>query len=123
METIAQRRLKEATGLHSPEVVPRELIGRFYQTVFGALAGFHLGKYGMKYGLTPLFQYIGDATKQPAIKDNAGIIANSTIAGLAVLGSLLLRGKWTRLLAGGALIYSGVTGVQWIEERLTAKKS
>jgi len=118
---VAERRLKEIVGIGSPEVVPTELITRDMELLVGIHGGHRIAKYGNKYGLTPLFALLGDAVKQPIIKDYAHAIGNAVVGFCGLVGLLVLRGKWTRILSFGALFQSTETGIDFIEQLVTGR--
>jgi len=119
MQEVARERLKEIVGVYSPEVVPAELLRRDFELLAGTQVGHRLGKYGTKFGLAPLWTWVGEATKVEPIKEHADKIGHATTGIIGLLGLLLLRGKWTRVLSFGALFYSVEKGLNFIEEVIT----
>jgi len=121
-ETVAERRLREIAGFSSPEIVPTELITRDLQIIGGGVLGSRVQKYGVAYGLKPLYEYIGDATKVEWVKENAEGLGKLTAGTLGLLGLMFLRGKWTRLLAFGTLFKSVEDLLDYVEELVVPKK-
>jgi hypothetical protein len=114
----AQVRLEEVLTA-SPEVRPDAR--KAFELLAGATAGHRIGKYGVMFGLTPLFQILGEATASPAIKQNASLIGQGVAGTISLLGVLFLRGKWTRALAWGGLFQSVEAGLDAVEAMLLAR--
>jgi hypothetical protein len=116
---IAVERLRERLFSHNPqEVAPAR---RAFELLAGATAGHRISKYGVIFGLTPLFQTLGEATASPAIRDNASLIGQGVAGTISLLGVLFLRGKWTRAIAFGGLFQSVEAGLDAIEAMLLAR--
>jgi hypothetical protein len=115
---LARQRLIERLG-ESPEIRPDTR--RTFELLAGATAGHRISKYGTMFGLTPLFQMLGEATASPAIRDNASLIGQGVAGTISLLGVLFLRGKWTRALAFGGLFQSVEAGLDAIEALLLAR--
>jgi len=111
--SVAQTRLKEITGAHSPEVVMPEILRRDAEMFTGITVGHRLNKHGIVFGLDYGFKALGEATKIPVIKDYSQPIARSISGAGALLGLLLLRGKWSRMIAFGMLFEDVEAGVDW----------
>ena len=109
---MAETRLKGIAGLHSPEVAPAEVIRRDAEILTGFTVGHRLNKHGIVYGMDLGLKALGEATKQPVVKDYSKPIAR----GISTIGSLialtLLRGKWSRVVAGGVM-FENIEG--WID--------
>jgi len=110
--SVAERRLKEIAGVHSPEVAPKPVLRRSAEILTGFTVGHRLNKHGIVFGLDYGFKALGEATNVPAIKDYSIPIAR----GISTIGSLIalltLRGKWSRLITGGVL-FENIEG--WID--------
>jgi len=113
METVADRRLREVTGAHSPEVLPAEILRRDAELFTGITVGHRLNKHGIVYGLNYGFKALGEATKIPVIKDYSQLIARSISGAGSLLALLLLRGKWSRMIAFGVAFENVEAGVDW----------
>lgn len=109
----AHAKLEEVLSA-SPEEVPPEL-RKSFELLLASTAGHRISKYGVAYGLTPVFQAVGDMTASPAIKDNASLIGQGVAGTVSLMGILFLRGKWTRALAFGGLFQSVEAGLDAIE--------
>jgi len=101
--SVAQTRLKEITGARSPEVLPAEILRRDVELFTGITVGHRLNKHGIVFGLDYGFKALGEAMKTPIIKDYSQPIARGISGAGSLLALLLLRGKWTRMVAFGVL--------------------
>ena len=113
--SVAQTRLKEVTG-HSPEVVSPTQLRRSAEILTGFTVGHRINKHGIVFGLDYAFKALGEAAKVPAIKDNSQLIARGISGTGSLLGVLMLRGKWSRLLSGGALFENVEAGIDALVE-------
>jgi hypothetical protein len=111
-------RLEEVLSA-SPEVRPEAR--RAFELLLAGTAGHRISKYGVAYGLTPLFQMLGEATASPVIKDNASLIGQGIAGTISLLGIFFLRGKWTRALAFGGMFQSVEAGIDAIEAMILAQ--
>lgn len=91
------------------------MLRKDFELLAGATPGHRIAKYGVAYGLTPLFIMLGEATASPAIKENASIIGHGVAGAISLLALLTLRGKWKRIVAWGALFETVEAGLDWIE--------
>jgi len=117
-KSFSATRLEEVLRA-SPEVRPDTR--KAFELLFGATVGHRISKYGVMFGLTPLFQTLGEATASPAIKDNASLIGQGVAGTISLLGVLFLKGKWTRALAWGGLFQSVEAGLDVVEALALAR--
>ena len=113
-ETYVENRLREVLGA-SPEFVPTQMLRKDFELLLGATGGHRISKYGVQYGLTPLFQVVGDTVKVEAIKDYAPLIGQGVAGGVSLIALLIAKGKWTRIVAWGGLFQSVEAGIDYVE--------
>jgi len=111
--SVAQTRLKEITGARSPEILPAEVLRRDAELFTGITIGHRLNKHGIVFGLDYGFKALGEAMKSPVIKDNSTLIARSISGAGSLLALLMLRGKWTRMVAFGILFENSEYAIDW----------
>jgi len=115
--SVAETRLKKIVGVHSPEVAPRPILRRTAEILTGFTIGHRLNRHGIVYGLDYGFKALGEATNVPAIKDYSQQIARGVSTIGSIIGLLILRGKWSRLITGG-IFFENVEG--WIDMGIEA---
>lgn len=111
-KTFTRERLERVLSA-TPEVRPE--VRKAFELLFGATVGHRIGKYSVRYGLTPVFQALGEATASPAIKDNASLIGHTISGGVSATGVWLLKGKWKRAIAWGGLFESVEAFLDYVE--------
>jgi hypothetical protein len=108
----ARKRLIEKLHASPQEVVP---VRQSFEMLAGATVGHRISKYGVKFGLVPAFKALADATKQPALRDYADPISRAVVGGASALLLFALRGKWSRIVAWGALFENVEAGINYVE--------
>jgi len=83
--------------------LPAEILRRDVELFTGITVGHRLNKHGIVFGLDYGFKALGEAMKTPIIKDYSQPIARGISGAGSLLALLLLRGKWTRMVAFGIL--------------------
>lgn len=116
--SIAQKKLSEVTGAHSPEVVPSEILRRDAELFTAMTAGHRINKHGIVFGMDYGFKALGEAAKVSAIKDNSLLIARGVSGVGSLLALLMLRGKWSRAIAFGALFENTEAGIDALVEAI-----
>jgi len=111
--SVAERRLRQITGAGSPEIVMPEVLRRDAELFTGITIGHRLNKHGIVFGLDYGFKALGESMKSPIIKDNSTLIARGVSGAGSLLALLLLRGKWSRMVAFGALFENAEYGIDW----------
>ena len=116
---LAEEKLAKALGyrVSSPHHSPEEIDLRpAFELLAGGTAGHRISKYGVQYGLTPLFQAVGDTVKVEAIKDYAPLIGQGIAGGVSLIALLFLKErKWSRIVAWGGLFQSVEAGIDYVE--------
>jgi len=115
--SVAERRLREIAGAHSPEVVPAEVLRRDAELLTGLTVGHRLSRHGIVFGLDYAMKALGEATKQPTIKDYSQPIARGISTVGSIIALAILRGKWSRLITGG-ILFENLEG--WIDMGVAA---
>ena len=105
----------------TPEFVPSAMLRKDFELLAGATGGHRIAKYGVDYGLTPLFQALGDAVAVPAIKDYASLIGHGVAGSVSLIALLVAKGKWTRIVAWGGLFRTVEVGINYIESLVVPK--
>jgi len=105
--------LKEITGARSPEILPAEVLRRDAELFTGVTIGHRLNKHGIVFGLDYAFKALGESMKSPVIKDYSTLIARGISGTGSLLALLLLRGKWTRMVAFGMLFENSEYAIDW----------
>ena len=113
-KVYAKEKLAELMGA-SPEFAPTRMIRRDAELLGGATVGHRISKYGVKYGLEPLFKALGEAIEQPVITDYAKPIGEGVAGTVSVIGLLVFTGKWTRIISWGALFKTVEEGLDYLE--------
>lgn len=113
MEELEAARKRLMEKLHaSPEIAPP--VRQAFEMLGGATVGHRISKYGVKYGLVPALK----ATGVPAVRDYADQISRAIVGGISVLSLFALRGKWSRIIAWGALFENVEAAINYIETLL-----
>jgi len=119
--SVAEKKIKEILALgsvgsphHSPEVPP-EVLARQATLLAGGQAGYRISKYGTE-GLKLLYQYLGDVTKVPAIKDYAYQIGLGTTALITLLAEFFVVNPTARIFVFGSAFFIITDFLDYIEE-------
>jgi len=105
---IARKRLIEK--LHaSPEIAPP--VRQAFEMLAGATVGHRISKYGVKYAIVPALK----ATGVPALTEYADPISRAIVGGISAALLFALRGKWSRIVAWGALFENVESAINYIE--------
>lgn len=115
-ETLAQRQLAEV--LKASPQVKGDLLRKDFELLLGATGGHRISKYGVTYGLNPLFTVVGETVKVEAVKTYAPLISRGVAGGVSLLALLLLKGKWSRIVAWGGLFENVEAGLDYLESLL-----
>ena len=105
---LARKRLMEK--LHaSPEIAPP--VRQAFEMLAGATVGHRISKYGVKFGLVPALK----ATGVLMLRDYADQISRGIVGGISAALLFALRGKWSRIIAWGALFENVEAAINYIE--------
>jgi len=114
MATLAEKRLSEITGGGSPEIAPRVLLVRDAELLVGVMTGSKINKYGIVFGLDYGMKALGDAIKSPTLKEWSPVVARGISFTGSLIALLLLRGKWSRMVAFGAMFENVEAGIDTV---------
>ncbi|MEM1590147.1 MAG: hypothetical protein QW175_07005 [Candidatus Bathyarchaeia archaeon] len=85
-----------------------------FEMLAGATVGHRISKYGVKFGLVPALK----ATGVPMLRDYADQISRGIVGGISALSLFFLKGKWSRIIAWGALFENVETAINYIEAKI-----
>jgi hypothetical protein len=119
MATLAGKRLHEIVGEGSPEIAPRALLVKDAELLVGAMSGAKINKYGIVLGLDYGMKALGDAIKSPTLKEYAPLIARGISLAGSLIALLMLRGKWSRMFAFGAIFENVEAGIDTVVDAIS----
>jgi hypothetical protein len=114
MSTLAGKRLHAIAGEGSPEIAPTPMLIRDAELLTGVTVGHRINKHGIVFGLDYGMKALGDAIKSPTLKDWSPFIARGISFTGSLIALLLLRGKWSRMLAFGAIFENVEAGIDTV---------
>jgi len=107
----------------SPEILPQlqeyltatpevaKPVRQAFEMLAGATVGHRISKYGVKYGLIPALK----ATGIPVLTEYADPICRAIAGGVSAAALFVLKGKWSRVIAWGALFENVEAAINYIE--------